>query len=753
MNKLLFSIVLLLISYVSIAQNVKGRIINQNNEKLQGANIICLNSNSYTFSDKNGDFSIVLSDSFNVIKISYISYKSIEKEVVADFNKSIDLGDIIMQETRFVSDEVSVVASREQKQNMSIPADISVVNLKEMSFIASDKIDQNLKFSSGIYIDRPFGIFGKSVVGMRSIVSNAPGRQLTLIDGTPINKSDGGGTNWNRIIESDFQKIEVLKGPGAAVYGNNAMGGIINLIHKRPINKGMSGGTGISYASYNSMQADVNLMYKLKDGANSFYYTIAAKALKSNGYNTVPDSIRDETDTNVFLQEYGINSRIGYLFNDYSRLEIEYNYYDENRGQGTKIKLEDGAVARYKTHFSNISYSKMYGKLKMDLKAFYQVENYNRDIEKLKKENYTHIIVNSQRKDIGASTMFHYKIKKHNFSFGADYKSGSVYGVDEYQTSTDKVINQGKLDIFNLYLTDEWQITTKFKTILSLHYALGRLRNGAFTLEDYTKATNYMLANTGSLDNINWSGFSPRIALQYDFKKTSNIYAVYSHGYRAPTLDDITRYGFINIGYKNANPDLLPEQIDNIELGYRLQKKKWELQTNAYFSQGKDFMYYVATGKTMFGGRKKVYQKENISLVNMYGAEFNINYYVFDGLKINANYTLNGSEIISFNENAKLEGKKLSYVPIDISNFSINYNRKSLYFSVNVHYQGEMFLDEDNMFSVDPLMGLDVNMRYILFKKLSMELGIQNVFDEQHLVSSDQISLGRYIKFGIRYSL
>jgi len=753
MNKLLLSIVLLFISYVSIAQNVKGTIINQNNEKLQGANIICLNSNSFTFSDKNGGFSIALSDSLSIIKISYIGYKSIEKEIVSDVNKTIDLGDIMMQKTRFMSEEVSVVASREQKQNMSIPADISVVDLKQMSFISSDKIDQNLKFSSGIYIDRPFGIFGKSLVGMRSIVSNAPGRQLTLIDGIPINKSDGGGTNWNRIIEADFQKIEVLKGPSAAIYGNNAMGGIINLIHKRPINKGMSGEAGISYSSYNSMQADVNLMQKLKDGANSFYYTIAAKALKSDGYNTVPDSIREEIDTSVFLQEYGVNSRVGYLFSDYSRLEIEYNYYDENRGQGTKIKLENGAVARYKTHFSNVSYSKMYGKIKMDLRAFYQVENYNRDIEKLKKENYTHIIVNSQRKDIGASAMFRYQIKKHNLSFGADYKSGSVYGIDEYQTSTDKVINEGVLDVYNLYLTDEWQIATKFKTIVSLHYALGKFHDGAFTLKDYTKATDYMLANIGSLDNKNWKGFNPRIALQYDFRKTSNIYAIYSHGYRAPTLDDITRYGFVNIGYKNANPELLPEQIDNIELGYRLQKSKWELQTNAYFSQGEDFMYYVATGETMFGGRKKVYQKENISLVDMYGAEFNINYYVFDGLKINANYTLNGSEIKSFSKNAKLEGKKLSYVPVDISNFSINYNRKSFYLSVNVHYQGEMFLDEENTFSVDPLIGLDINIRYILFKKLSIELGVQNVFDEQHLVNSKQISLGRYIKFGIRYSL
>jgi iron complex outermembrane receptor protein len=358
--------------------------------------------------------------------------------------------------------------------------------------------------------------------------------------------------------------------------------------------------------------------------------------------------------------------------------------------------------------------------------------------------------VNSKRKDIGASAMLYYRVKNHSLSFGFDFKSGSVYGIDEYQTSTDKVINQGVLDVYNLYLTDEWKITKKLKIIIALHYAYGDLYKAAFTLEDYTNATDYMLGNTGDLNDKKWSGFSPRIALQYDFSKNSNIYTVYSHGYRAPTLDDVTRYGFINIGYKNANPNLLPEKINNIELGYRLQQEKWELQTNAYFSQGDDFMYYVATGETMFGGRKKVYQKENINLVNMYGAEFNVNYFFVKHFRINVNYTLNFSEIVSFNENPNLEGKRLSFVPIDIANFSMNYNYKKFFPSVNIHYQGEMFLDEENAFSVEPLMGLDINLRYVLFKKLSVELGVQNVFDEQHLVSTDQVSLGRFIKFGLK---
>jgi iron complex outermembrane receptor protein len=752
MQKLFLSFALSLVCYISLAQQISGVVVGQNNEKLQSANIVLKDSKRFAFSDENGNFSIDIGKlAKGTIQISFIGYKTFEKEFQISNHQNIDLGEVILEEVRFESDEVSIVATRKSNTIGSIPADVSVINNKQMQRIASDKIDQNLKFNSGVYLDRPFGIFGKSVVGIRSIVSNSPGRQLTLIDGIPINKSDGGGTNWNRIIESDFERIEVLKGPGAAIFGNNAMGGIINLVHKKPVHKGVVGEMGLSYSSYNTMQADFNIMQKFKENTNSFYYSIAAKALKSDGYITVPDSIRSETDTSVFLQEYGVNARVGYLFKDYSNIEFEYNYYDENRGQGTRILLEDGAVARYKTDFSNISYSKSYGKLKFNIKLFYQLENYQRDIEKLKKGNYTYIKVNSERKDIGYSAIFHYGIKNHNLSLGTDFKNGSVYGVDEYQTSTDKVINQGKQNVYNFYLVDEWKMTSKFKSVLSLHYALINFYDGEFSLEDYTSETDYMLKDTAPLENKNWGGFSPRLSFQYDFSAKSNLYSIFSYGYRAPNLDDLTRYGFINIGYKNASPNLLPERIRNLEIGYRLQHDKWELNSNVYYSQGYDFMYYVFTGETMFGGRKKVYQKENIDLVQMYGAELSLNYIINRSFSINANYSYNGSDIVHFENNKELEGKKLAYVPGDIANLTIFFKYKNWNSSLNTHYQGLMYLDEQNNFEVNPLFSMDIYVAYKFFKHINTGISIQNIFNEQHMVSSDQISLGTFAKLSLSY--
>jgi len=574
-----------------------------------------------------------------------------------------------------------------------------------------------------------------------------------LVDGVPINSADGGGTNWNRLIESDIQRIEVLKGPGATIYGNNAMGGAINLVLKRPISTKPEITAKVNYATYNTMSTDVSIMQKLSDNENPFYYTLAAKGLKSDGYITVPDSIRDESDTAVFLKEYGANARFGYMFNPKSHIELEYNYYDEYRGQGTKIQLEDGAVSTYITHFTKLNYSNTVGKLRMDFNLFYQIEKYGRDIEKMKKGNYTHIKVNSDRTDYGATALLHYEAGRHDLSLGGDYRSGEVYGVDDYQTSSDKVINKGKQDVWNLSLSDEWQILPKFKAIIGLNYAYGHFYNGAFLLEEPTRATDFMKANSGELDNKTWSGLSPRLALQYDFSKNMNIYAIYSRGFRAPSLDDMTRYGFINIGYKEANPNLTPETLDNMEAGFRMQRKKWALQTNIYVSQGNDFMNYVATGDSLFGGRKIVYRKENVSTVYLYGAEVNLDYAISKSWRLNTNYTYNGSEIGKFEQRPELEELKLAYVPQDMANLSVSYTYKKWQTSVNIHYQGKLFLDEFNTFIVDPLISLDASVRYEFYKKFSIRISGQNLLDEQHMVSNDQISLGRYLSVGLQYGL
>ena len=736
----------------SMAQSIRGVVKSADGETLPSVNVVLSNHNQSTITDANGIFVI---NNLELIKyevqISFLGQSTIVKQVDLTQNKDFDFGELAMQQAAFKTEEVVVTATKTPRLLSSIPASVEYLSNRELQALPSQKIDENLKYTPGVFVDRKFGIFGKSVVGLRGVVSSEPGRQLTLVDGIPINKSDGGGTNWNRIINSDIQHIEILKGPSSSIYGSNAMGGTINLITKRPTKKGITGQAKAFYGTYNTMGGEFNFMQKFNDESKGFYYSVSAKALQSDGYNTVPDSMRNETDTLVFVQEQAANARLGYQFSYQTFLELEYNYYNDYRGQGTKIRLEDGATADYDTHFFKSKYKTQLGKFSLDVNAFYQLEKYKRTIEKIKKGNYTLINVNSDREDYGLLASISTNVGKHKLSLGTDYRNGSVYGVDAYQTSTDKIINEGKIAHVNLYLQDEINFTSQFKSIAAIHFTYVNFYDGAFLMEDPTGINDFMNDDLGDLQEKSWTAWSPSLAFLYKINKKLSTYINASSGFRTATLDDLTRTGFINIGYKQANPSLKPETINNIELGTSFTQNKFLATANGYYSQGFDFMYYVATGKTLFGGRKNVYQKENISEVEIYGAEFSAQYNLTSWLTFKANYTYNYSVIKEFVERKDLEGKFLTYTPTNIANFTTMLSNKKWSTSLNIHWQEKIFLDEENTFAVDALYGLDIRLAYQFFKGFGAGINIQNIFDEQHLVSSDQVSLGRFITYELNY--
>jgi hypothetical protein len=82
---------------------------------------------------------------------------------------------------------------------------------------------------------------GVSLVNENVNVRNSTGytrglgsRVLILLDGIPALTSDFGNMNWDLLPVTDFERVEVIKGPASALYGSFALGGVINIITKAP---------------------------------------------------------------------------------------------------------------------------------------------------------------------------------------------------------------------------------------------------------------------------------------------------------------------------------------------------------------------------------------------------------------------------------------------------------------------------------------------------------------------------------------
>lgn len=86
-----------------------------------------------------------------------------------------------------------------------------------------------------------------------------------LNDGLPDTTSDLGGYVHSL---TGVERVEVLKGPGSALFGTTSPGGTINLVHYRPTEK-LSGSASLQYGSFDTITANASLNAPLGSGVNA----------------------------------------------------------------------------------------------------------------------------------------------------------------------------------------------------------------------------------------------------------------------------------------------------------------------------------------------------------------------------------------------------------------------------------------------------------------------------------------------------
>ncbi|RLD63187.1 MAG: hypothetical protein DRJ01_04400 [Bacteroidetes bacterium] len=765
MKKQLLLLFTLLIPFLSISQEITGKIIDAStNKALTGANVVIDETNNGTITNTDGiyKFENLEKGTYN-LTVSFIGYKKVNKKINITGNKTYTLNfsiEGISVETK----EVVITATKTQQNIEDIPQRVELISLNKIKSNPIESADDLLKTISGTYVSRPLGIFSHNTnVSMRGLSGSEQSRVLILMDGVPINKSDGGSVNWNLMNLNQISKVEITKGPGSSLYGSNAMGGVINFISKKPTQK-FSGGISSEYGTYNTIGTKINISGRQSDDkSQGLYWDVNSFYRQSDGYNATPESERDSNDIKSNLQEYAAGTKLGYDFNKFNNIELKLNYYDDQRGTGVKIYDKDGCNFQHKTYSGSLNYKGEIGKTKMNAIVYYRDEPFYRLNESIKMKSgsiyYKCYDVSSKRIDMGTMFNASHKFGQHNLiTTGFDIKHGSVDGNDNYQTSTDVVTNKGKMNTFAFYAQDELNLlNNKIKIIAGLRYDFANFYDGAYYITDGTNATSILTSLVNeNLDEHTWSAISPKISAQYLFNKNFRTYISYSQGFRPSTLDDLSRSGFIAGGFKQANPNLEAETLDNFEIGGDINiKNKLKISPSVYYSIGHDFMYYVSTGDSlMMGSRlKPVRIKQNISKVNIYGAELDISYQINSNINIFANYTFANSQIAEFDASTgdfDLTDKYLTYVPQNQVVSGISWTNKIINTNVTYHYYDDQWMDDQNINKIDAYSSIDLRF-WKAIKAFTLSVNIQNVTDHTYIESHGHESLGRFITGQVSY--
>lgn len=132
----------------------------------------------------------------------------------------------------FELDPVIVTGSRIPHRLSNAAKSISIIDREEIQNMPADNITDILKTINGVDVRRrsPHGV--QTDVGIRG---SSYEQTLILVDGVGVNDPQTGHHNMDLPVNlDDIERIEVLKGPAATIYGPNAMGGVINIITRDP---------------------------------------------------------------------------------------------------------------------------------------------------------------------------------------------------------------------------------------------------------------------------------------------------------------------------------------------------------------------------------------------------------------------------------------------------------------------------------------------------------------------------------------
>jgi len=194
------------------------------------------------------------------------------------------------QSQLYIMEPLIVTASKIPTTLLGTNRDVIVIEKKEIESSPASGVADLLKYISGVEINE------RGPEGIQSDVSVAGGtfeQSLILIDGIKVNDPQTAHHNLNLPIQlEDIERIEILKGPGARLYGAGAFAGVINIITKKDEFKSLK--MKAMAGDYRLLEGNISISQPL--GISNNYLSISGK--RSDGY-------RHNTDFdigNIFLK-------------------------------------------------------------------------------------------------------------------------------------------------------------------------------------------------------------------------------------------------------------------------------------------------------------------------------------------------------------------------------------------------------------------------------------------------------------------
>ncbi|WP_312842266.1 TonB-dependent receptor [Stutzerimonas nitrititolerans] len=127
-----------------------------------------------------------------------------------------------------------MVITRATNLKAPTPASVAVIDREQIEASASSDLLDVLRSQAGLQIRDTMGDGNRAAISLRGFGENAANNTLVLVDGRRLNQPTLASADLNSIPLANIERIEIIRGAGTVLYGDQAVGGVINIITRTP---------------------------------------------------------------------------------------------------------------------------------------------------------------------------------------------------------------------------------------------------------------------------------------------------------------------------------------------------------------------------------------------------------------------------------------------------------------------------------------------------------------------------------------
>lgn len=566
--------------------------------------------------------------------------------------------------------EVMVVTgTRTERVLSSLPLPMTIITSAEIAKTGVTRLNEILNEQTGIIlIPDESGFEGIQMQGLDSAYT------MVLIDGLPLVGRSAGVLDLSRVSVGNIERIEIVKGASSALYGSEAMGGVINVITKKPKKDMFSGSLSYRYASFNTNDANANLLWKKK----KFSTNLFANFYSSDGYDLDKSTPLKNLEN---FYNYTIQPKLYYDFLENLKLIVSNRFYNQ----------------------------------KMDNAAIIDAENYKGDAAE-----------NEWNSQVKLEHKWNSKLYSEYELYATNYKNDSFLN-DENDVLYDKTY-------YNQWLFRPEARTTlainndKLTAGIGLNYeTLDRTyfsKNVEFTSEyvfvqyDWNPSEKWNILAGFRYDNHSEyaSQLSPKLAVNYKINTDFSVKGSVGYGYKAPDFRQLyfdfsnPSVGYTVLGYNVAedrlnqldaegqilkrvegisfNTPLEAESAVNVNFGTFYKRNKLKIDANTFYNSISNLIDTRVVAQK--NNSQNVFSYFNVSEVFTYGLEFNSAYNFTNEFSASIGYqylTAKDKSVVDNFENYQyIRNAELQTIKINKSDYFGLYNRSKHTANIKMAY-------------------------------------------------------------------